>query len=631
MKRSFGALLALGALALDSPAHAQRADANVLTDAADAFGFSKAGDAVGLYSSASVRGFSPSRAGNLRLEGLYFDRQAFLVQDALDHTRIHVGLTALDFPFPAPSGIADYGLKPSDRDVTTVYANGGPSQYGYDATLDLARADLGGGFSFAGGLRGVRGDYPMGGGTDFLASAAILRWASPERRVRLTAFGASEVYRKTNYDPTFYVAGPDLPGPVARHGRLLQTWTGGRGYYNNEGVLTDVALSSKTALRAGLFRSVWTSERDYDQVYDPVADGRGALTVYAYPERRFASISGEARLIHDEALGPLDVRGILAVRGRAVDRRFGGEDAIDLGTVDLTGDARRPKPPTFRFAEQSRDSIDQIGFGAQIKISWAKHGQFTGGLERVRYEKGFAPPGGARTRGVSEAWLYNVAAAWQVRPRLTVFAAANRGLEDTGIAPASAANRGEVLPAILSKQREVGLRVQAGKSLTVTTAAFHLEKPYPGFSAGGRYDLVGTLKNKGVEVSALAHPAQGLTVLAGLYAAKPELDGGRAPLGSFRRQAQLYVDYALPRRPSVSFDVRITHQGDTVVRDDLDADARTEVQLGARWRGTLDGKPLSLRLSAYNAFGEGGWTVDPAGGLSKPARRAIVASVSRTF
>jgi len=36
-------------------------------------------------------------------------------------------------------------------------------------------------------------------------------------------------------------------------------------------------------------------------------------------------------------------------------------------------------------------------------------------------------------------------------------------------------------------------------------------------------------------------------------------------------------------------------------------------------------------MSISNAFGEGGWTVDSTGGLSKPARRAVVASVSRSF
>jgi len=249
----------------------------------------------------------------------------------------------------------------------------------------------------------------------------------------------------------------------------------------------------------------------------------------------------------------------------------------------------------------------------------------------VRYEKTFRPPAGTATRGVSEAWLYNAAVAWRLRPNVTLFAAANRGLEDTGAAPASAVNRGEVLPAILSTQQEAGIRVQGPHALAVTAAVFRLRKPYPGFTAGGRYELVGDLENRGGEFSISMRPIQRLKVLAGLYLAKPELDGNQAPPGSFRRQAQLYLDYALPQAPGASVDLRITHQGSTAVAPRLDAGARTVIDVGARWNGEVAGGPLSVRLVAGNLLGEGGWAVDSSGGLSRPLGRTLSATVSRTF
>ncbi|MEM9316643.1 MAG: hypothetical protein AAGA95_18690, partial [Pseudomonadota bacterium] len=42
----------------------------------DAFGASVGEEQIGLYSSGNVRGFSPTSAGNIRLEGLFIDRQA---------------------------------------------------------------------------------------------------------------------------------------------------------------------------------------------------------------------------------------------------------------------------------------------------------------------------------------------------------------------------------------------------------------------------------------------------------------------------------------------------------------------------------------------------------------------------
>ena len=62
-------------LALPGTALAQRADENVVTAAQDAFGTSIGTQSVGLYSPEDARGFNPQQAGNLRIEGLYFDQQ----------------------------------------------------------------------------------------------------------------------------------------------------------------------------------------------------------------------------------------------------------------------------------------------------------------------------------------------------------------------------------------------------------------------------------------------------------------------------------------------------------------------------------------------------------------------------
>ena len=66
------AILALAAVA---SAQAQRADENAIVAASDAFGTSVGLQTVGLYSPTNARGFNPAQAGNLRIEGLYFDQQ----------------------------------------------------------------------------------------------------------------------------------------------------------------------------------------------------------------------------------------------------------------------------------------------------------------------------------------------------------------------------------------------------------------------------------------------------------------------------------------------------------------------------------------------------------------------------
>ena len=56
-------------------AHAQRASENIVTSAQDAFGTTIGDESIGLYSSTNARGFSPKDAGNMRIEGLFYDQQ----------------------------------------------------------------------------------------------------------------------------------------------------------------------------------------------------------------------------------------------------------------------------------------------------------------------------------------------------------------------------------------------------------------------------------------------------------------------------------------------------------------------------------------------------------------------------
>ena len=114
-------------LILTSTAQAQQAQDNAVKSAEDAFGSTVGSESVGLYSTSSARGFSPVQAGNVRLEGLYFDQQAGIGSVLAKGTTMRVGLSAQSYPFPAPTGIADIQLRlPQAKAVTSVIANYGP-------------------------------------------------------------------------------------------------------------------------------------------------------------------------------------------------------------------------------------------------------------------------------------------------------------------------------------------------------------------------------------------------------------------------------------------------------------------------------------------------------------------------
>ncbi len=102
---------AMTALALPGVALAQRASENAVTNADDAFGTTVGTETTGIYSENDTRGFSPKKAGNVRIDGIYFDQVAQLSGRLRESTAIRVGFAAEDYPFHAPTGIVDHKFR----------------------------------------------------------------------------------------------------------------------------------------------------------------------------------------------------------------------------------------------------------------------------------------------------------------------------------------------------------------------------------------------------------------------------------------------------------------------------------------------------------------------------------------
>lgn len=69
--RWLGVLVLLG---IATPTWAQRAGESAVDAAEDAFGTRVGNESIGLYGPYNARGFSPVSAGNVRIEGLYFEQ-----------------------------------------------------------------------------------------------------------------------------------------------------------------------------------------------------------------------------------------------------------------------------------------------------------------------------------------------------------------------------------------------------------------------------------------------------------------------------------------------------------------------------------------------------------------------------
>jgi iron complex outermembrane receptor protein len=629
-------LLAL--LTLAHGALAQSTDTNVVTASSDAFGIAIGVEALGVYNPAAVRGFDPIAAGNARIDGLYADVHgptipygplpARLVQD----THIRVGLMAAGFPFPSPTGIVDFSLrsplgKPGLN--STVYV--GPySTIGFD--ID-AHAPLAGGRCGAGGGVTRRWDEFAPDGTQFTTDIGVIGSCQMSAGSGGTVFYGRTTETQQAVWPSVYVITTPTPSPVAAR-NTGPTWARGTVEVTDYGGLFKLEALDHWTLRAGLFRSVYDLPNSgQDLMYDPNPAGIATHRFVSYPDQPTASTSGELRGTRLKEDGPRQHEIVLTLRARDVTARYGGYDEVDLGTLQLGTRTTAPKPE-FTYGPTTSDHTQQWTAGAAYALRWRGIVDIAVGLEQVRYDRTVVEPAATAITQHETPFLYYATAAAPVTSHLSAYAALTRGLEDSGLAPASATNRGELLPASRTSQEEAGVRYTAGTT-SLVVGVFEVQKPYYNIASDGSYTWLGTVRHPGFELSLNAEPVSGLVVVAGAVLMSPVvqpasgLEGvGTAPVAQTRRILQLAADYTLAVWPRCSLDVTATQTGPMPVRVDDGAfvPAQTLINVGARYRFNIGGHQATLRVQVQNLINKKVWSViDLSGGLGAypPVRTAL--------
>ena len=235
---------------------AQRASENAITAADDAFGTRVGNESIGLYGAYNVRGFSPVSAGNVRIDGLYFDQQT------QPHTRIsrgatvRVGISAQAYSLPAPSGIADYSLRiPGDKQVVSTVLTYGPWAT-HNIEIDAQFPLITDKFSLGLGVGALRIDNDAGfkSKNNEWSGGAIARLRPSDTSEVIGVFGMFDDCNN-GQQPGLFTAGPYAPPRFKRHTYFGQDWSRGACRDSNSGVLGRVNLPGDWTLRAGGFRS----------------------------------------------------------------------------------------------------------------------------------------------------------------------------------------------------------------------------------------------------------------------------------------------------------------------------------------------------------------------------------------
>ncbi|MFL6760135.1 TonB-dependent siderophore receptor [Sphingomonas sp.] len=618
--RAGAAGLLVAASCFPTGAHAQgRSGDNVVTQAEDGFGFSTGRESIGIYSAGNARGFSPTDAGNVRIDGLYFDPAEGLPDALVSSTSIRVGLSAQGYPFAAPSGIVDQLLrKPIAKPGGSLIANfdelgGGGVEL--DGSVPLTPN-----LSLGYGLTGNRVQYGDGTHAWTTGQSLIADWRAGSVEVVpfVSVFNDYGDLASINYVPT----GPFLPRFAAARRYEGPDWSRIRYTGTNTGLLSSLDLGQDWRLRLGLFRSGANRKRGFTNIFAEQADGTGERITIADPPTERRSLSGEFRLTHAISEGPRQHVIHLSIRGRDAHREFGGGDVIDTGPGRIGEKVITPKPD-FQFGELSHDRVRQLTYGVAYSASWKGRGQVGIGLSRAIFRKTTAIPEVPTAELSSSPWLYNANAAVNLSSSLIAYAGYARGLEESGVAPGNAANRNQPLPVILTRQKDAGLRFSLGSGLKVVVGAFDLSRPYFGYEAGNVFTMVGTTRSRGVEFSVSGSLLPGLDLVAGGVVLRPQVvkdDSvvgviGSKPVGLPDHDFSINADWRPARLNGVAFDAAIHVRGKIPATTDnlVFVPPRTQVDVGTHYRFRLASRSATLRLQVSNLFDTLGYGLNGAG------------------
>lgn len=625
----------LAGLLLTEPAAAQLADENAGTSADDAFGSSVGNEAVGLYTSGDVRGFSAVQAGNVRVEGLYYDRAGGITDVVIKSTTVRLGLTAFGYPFPAPTGIVDTNLRRAGANpVLGLRATSGEF-FGPDLIVDAAipvSDKLGVNLDL--GL--YDDEYVDGAGAWFVSYGSVVRW-KPKEGLELTGLFARYDYGDEEKGPTIVTEGAFLPKRIRPRVFFGQDWAQWAGHSQNYGA---VAKWDRGGWRveAGLFNSRFTQDRFASAFFNSVdRTGIGDEVVVSGQDQRYSSTSGELRVSRAFREGPRAHRLLVALRGRDKLDRYGGFAVTQLGPGEIGVPDPQPEPD-LRYGRLTDDRVRQRNYAVGYEILWRGVGELNLGLQRASYDKRVIQPA-ITDEQRDQPWLWNAALAVTPTARLTLYAAATRGLEESGVAPDRATNRGLVLPALRTEQEELGLRWRVASGLNLAAAVFSIRKPYFEIDAAdGAFKTLGDVAHDGLEVSLSGAPLPGLTAVIGAVFLDAKVTGaaveegriGAKPIGRTDTLVDLNFDYKLARVPGLSFDVGVRYEGDRVANAaaTLFIPQRTTVDLGVRYQTVVGRVPATLRAQLRNANDVFGWRVFSGGGFALYQPRRLVVTLT---
>jgi len=234
---------------------------------------------------------------------------------------------------------------------------------------------------------------------------------------------------------------------------------------------------------------------------------------------------------------------------------------------------------------------------------------------------------------------------WRISEQFSVYANHIEALTQGDTAPTlfngvAVTNAGQVFAPYRSKQNELGLKWDAG-NFGSSLGLFQIKKA-SGYvdNSTNTYVINGEQRNRGVEWSFFGEPVHGLRLLGGANYIKPELvdtengtNDGHDAIGVPRFQANAGAEWDIPNSPDITLSARAVRTGKQYldVANSLKVPAWTTYDVGARATTSLEGVPVTFRLTVQNIMNKGYWASATGGYLTQGTPRTFLVSASFDF
>lgn len=312
--------------------------------------------------------------------------------------------------------------------------------------------------------------------------------------------------------------------------------------------------------------------------------------------------------------------GVLFTRYKS---RLQGQAYNYVGVGNIDGTAVTEPDPTLGDANTNRDERNTELYLRDV-VSLTQDLRLWAGLRHTRLHRDSVRTDGSRPTSYSQGetlpWL---ALSHQLTPATLVYASWGQGLESDVVPNRSRyRNAGEALPALKSRQTELGIKHEEG-DINASLVAFSIDRPMAADVCDADDSCVrrnaGSARHRGLEAALgwRTGPWQ-LNASAMWLHARVRGEGfgandGNRPTNVPPRTLRLQGSYAMPAVPGLQLQAGLVYEGNKMVLEDNSAriPGWTTTSLGLRYLQRLQGSQVTWRLGVDNLSDKRAWRESP--------------------